>query len=42
MVSFFIARKAESTDTKIYDDKINKYCLENKKIVKPKLRSILK
>ncbi len=27
---------------KIYDDKINKYCLENKKIVKPKLRSILK
>ena len=24
MVSFFIARKAESTDTKIYDDKIAK------------------
>ena len=25
----------------VYDDKINKYCLENKKIIKPKIKSIL-
>ena len=27
---------------KIYEDKINKYCIENKKIIKPKIKSILK
>ena len=27
---------------KIYEDKINKYCMENKKIIKPKIKSILK
>ena len=26
---------------KIYEDKINKYCVENKKIIKPKIKSIL-
>ena len=25
----------------VYDDKINKYCLENKKIIKPEIKSIL-
>ena len=26
---------------KVYEDKINQYCLENKKIIKPKIKSIL-
>jgi hypothetical protein len=25
----------------VYDDRVNKFCLENKKIIKPSIKSIL-